>query len=260
MIQDPGNPSTLYATTGEATTVERSSIPVSLGFGIGILVSRDRGMTWSTLHAGAPARSARRIVGVPGQPQVLVTTNDALGIYRSVDGGTTWSQVRAMDSIPASSDFFQPRFYDLKVDPHDATQLIAGDRVGGIVRGTDAGATWSKRIVIAPSPPQQGRVEVAFAASNPGSVYATVSPEGSGTNRTRLNRSTDAGSTWTFVSDVVAADPVYANYQNGNRSYNNALWVDATDANHVIVGDVDGVVVVPLAAGFHGPVKLSGGK
>src|SRR4029453_18720419 len=101
--------------------------------------------------------------------------------------------------------------YELVVDPANPAHLMAGDFLGGGVHSYDAGATWSPRIAlpVTPSPGVGNRVELAFAASQPGLVYATVSPGHLGGGvlnspyQTRLYRSADSGVTWTFVSYVV---------------------------------------------------------
>jgi hypothetical protein len=70
------------------------------------------------------------------------------------------------------------------------------------------------------------RAEIAFAASMPGRVYASVD-----NNKGEVWRSDDSGATWQFQST-----PLHLNNQG---DYDNAIWVDPTDASHVIVAGLD---------------------
>ena len=90
---DPVNPSTVYAGTGEA----------SAGLvGVGVFRSADGGATWQYLPSTNPDLNAdwlfvNRLAVHPTQPQVLLAavTNASLasgGIYRSTDGGATWTR------------------------------------------------------------------------------------------------------------------------------------------------------------------------
>lgn len=242
IVQDPNDAATFYATTGESTnSLAYDGHP---SFGVGILVSRDRGFTWNIVSGTPSSAAARRLVAIPGMPGVVVTTNSEHGIYRSVDGGNNWTQVRPSEKIPWSNTVLPTLPYELVLDPADPRHLIAGDYLGGVTHSFDAGTTWGPRIAlpVTTGPAYGNRVELAFAPSQPGLVYATVSPGhlGGGVNnspfQTRLYRSADAGTSWTLVSHVVTPDS--PGYQNGNGAYNNMLWVDPSDANHVVAGDV----------------------
>src|SRR5207253_2917119 len=70
------------------------------------------------------------------------------------------------------------------------------------------------------------RAEIAFARAQAGLVYASID-----NNKGEVWRSTDAGATWQLLSN-----PQHLNDQG---DYDNAVWVDPTDAAHVVVAGLD---------------------
>ena len=149
---DPRHPSTLYAAVAgyglyRSTNSGASFKPVSHDVGgmvmalavsptgtifagdmqRGLLASRDGGKTWQpTLKA-----SLAGIAIDPKNPQVILATGP--GIFRSTDGGTTWSQVSRLASGagPVAWSPSNPRL----------AYVVGFDRT--LYRSSDAGATWS---------------------------------------------------------------------------------------------------------------------
>lgn len=122
---------------------------------IGIYRSTNGGSTWQALTTGLPTSGFTRIAlaaGPPLSPSVNSTfyaafaaTNDnLLGIFRSTDGGTSWSQViNPQDRGQASYNLA------LAVDPTDATIIYYGTSAnsnnngGTVFRSKDGGQTWA---------------------------------------------------------------------------------------------------------------------
>jgi hypothetical protein len=218
IVFDPLNPGVLYLGTGEA----------SAGLvGVGAFRSRDNGASWQYLAATNPDgngdwRFVNRLAIHPAQPSVLlagVTNVNGTqgGIYRSVNGGDAWVKVSALKAL------------DLAFDPNQPANAVAGLDDGAIAYSRDAGATWTRTAPLIPTPSGRGstaRAEIAFARSHQGVVYASVDDE-----KGQVWRSDDAGATWTFLST-----PAHLNNQG---DYDNAIWVDPSDANHVIVAGLD---------------------
>lgn len=92
MTQDPVNPQKIYAATGWVKSANRGSAA--------IYVSNDFGLTWNILPTGIPSRGSVQRVKLAQSPsnpnRIYALTVDLIGglyaIYRTNDGGTSWSQ------------------------------------------------------------------------------------------------------------------------------------------------------------------------
>ena len=119
----------------------------------GVWKSHDYGRTWVTVFDNQPTQSVGAIAVAPSNPDIIyVASGEGLhrpdlsvgdGIYRSSDGGKSWTHLglREGQQIPA-----------LAVDPRDPNRLFAavlGHPYGpsperGIFRSRTAGSTWQK--------------------------------------------------------------------------------------------------------------------
>jgi hypothetical protein len=218
IVFDPANANVVYLGTGEA----------SAGLvGVGAFKSIDGGNTWQFLAAtNADAspdwRYVNRLAVHPSQTRILLAalTNDARtsgAIYRSVDAGATWARVSTAKAL------------DIAFDPNNASNAVAGLDDGTLAYSRDAGASWSRseRIVASPSGRRNtARAEIAFARSQFGVVYASID-----NNKGEIWRSADSGATWQLMSAP--------GHLSDQGDYANAIWVDPTDANHVIAAGLD---------------------
>ena len=113
------------------------------GAGGGIWESLDTGATWQprtdqmpSLAIGAitfDPSAAKRVYAGSGEGNFYA--NLGAGVYRSTDGGTTWT-------VLASAPFVGIGFYDLVVDPQNPTVLYAAT-TNGFFRSTNSGVSWS---------------------------------------------------------------------------------------------------------------------
>ena len=218
LVFDPQNPSNVYMGTGEA----------SAGLvGVGAFKSVDGGNTWQYLaatnvDANPDWRFVNRLAVHPTQPQVLLAAlthnNLAAGsIYRSADGGVTWGRVSTFKAL------------DIAFDPNSPANVVAGLDDGAVAYSGNGGLDWMRSAALVPAPAGRGdsaRAEIAFARSQPGVVYASVDND-----KGEVWRSEDAGATWQKLST-----PQHLGNQG---DYDNAIWVDPTDASHVVVAGLD---------------------
>jgi hypothetical protein len=127
-----------------------------------IMRSTDRGRTWteSTLppaFAKAPEAQTGRAVdhtfwlspGLPSQPGVWWAGTSPLGLFRSEDGGMTWSGIEGFnrDLVARIGTIGQDTpdgsvTHSILVDPRDPGHLYVGLSGGGSFESLDGGASW----------------------------------------------------------------------------------------------------------------------
>jgi len=212
MALDPTNSNHLYFGSGEGffDAVMGSSNTAILR-GAGIFESIDAGVTWTRILSTSTPDwyFVNRLAFQPGNALVMLAAT-ASGIWRSTDGGQTWSQRTTTRTL------------DLDFHPTDPLRAVAGREDGRAQWTVDGGLTWSTVQISAIAT----RVELAYARSNPLTVFATVSDT---SWFVHVWRSLDGGQTWAQRSTQSI----------GTYSlYNNALWVDPTNANNLVYGGV----------------------
>lgn len=181
----PSNPDIIWVGTGEANS-QRSSY-----WGDGVYKSVDGGKTWKNM--GLPeSHHIGRIVVHPTNPDVvfvaalghLYTFNEERGLYRTTDGGETWTRVLYVDE--------KTGVVDVAINPENPDILFAAsyerlrrawdfDGAGpgsAIHRSTDGGTTWERLEGGLPSG-NIGRIGLDIYRTNPSIIYATVSNQNS---------------------------------------------------------------------------------
>ena len=253
---DAADPNVIYAATGEYNTNS---------WGCGILRSTDGGGSWTQLGAtsfrvgigGSPAGSAAfgklLVIRPPGgsvSNTVLLGASN-VGVYRSPDGGATWSFV--LSGTTASIVAHPTRTGTIFAGNSDF--FTAAHR--GVYKSSDNGATWS------PLPPLPGvtgdnirRIELAVTAAAPDLVYAVVG--GSDNKLLGLFVWDDAAGAWTRV----AASGVYTGSNRGDfgaqNYYDLAIAVDPRDASRIYMAGIrafrsvdGGATFKPIAMEIH---------
>ncbi len=176
----------------------------------GIWKSTDYGRTWQPLFDREPTGSIGALAVAPSNPDVIYAgSGEGLqrpdlsvgdGIYKSTDGGASWSHLglREGQQIPA-----------ILVDPKNPDRLfvaVLGHPYGpnaerGVFRSLDGGHTFQKVLF---KDADTGAVDLAFDPSDADTVYAALwaareAPWENGTFRgagSGLYKSTDGGTTW----------------------------------------------------------------
>ncbi|MEH6536687.1 MAG: glycosyl hydrolase [Psychroserpens sp.] len=142
---------TIWVGTGENNS-SRSSYA-----GIGILKSTDNGKTWQNMglkdahHIGRilinPNNPDEVVVGATGH---LYSPNQERGIYKTTDGGKTWSQKLFVDDMSGIIDVqhnpnnFNLMFASSWTKDRKAWNFDGNGNNSAIYKSTDAGNTWAK--------------------------------------------------------------------------------------------------------------------
>jgi photosystem II stability/assembly factor-like uncharacterized protein len=148
------------------------------------------------------------------------------GIYRTADGGSSWTRVHT----PTSGDQFGVVTTSVAFDPNNGLNAIAAGVNGQVAYSRDGGVTWTEHVIVAPGAFFL-RVEPAYARTVPNLLYASVdcvSLPGCELGGGRVYRSTDGGASWTQLSQPL--------HLGGQGLYANAIWVDPTNAQNLVVG------------------------
>lgn len=200
---DPQNPYVFY---------------IGLGTG-GVMKTSDNGGTFQGIFEHEAVAAIGAIAVAPSDPKVVwVGTGEANdrnssswgdGVYRSADGGATWTNVGLKDSKCIARIVVHP------TDPNTAWVAAVGELWGpsaerGLYKTTDGGKTW-KAVLQAPAPynTRAGCGDVAIDPSDPNTLYAAmyarqrtpwsflVGPEYTdGKDLGGIFKSTDGGTTW----------------------------------------------------------------
>ena len=202
----PSDPSAVWVGTGEPNNRQSSS------WGDGVFKSLDGGKTWKKMGLEA-TRHIGRIVVHPKNPEVAYVAalghlwgpNSERGVYKTTDGGKTWSHVLkinddtgvsdiAMD--PESPDTLYAAAYERRRTPYG---FNGGGPDSAIYKTTDGGATWKKLTKGLPyeNGGDTGRIGLDIYRKDPNIVYAIVQHEKGGTYR-----SEDKGETWKKMGDT----------------------------------------------------------
>jgi photosystem II stability/assembly factor-like uncharacterized protein len=204
---DPANPDVVWVGTGENVGGRH------VGFGDGVYRSADGGGSWENLGL-ADSQHISKIVVHPEDPAtVYVASQGPLwsaggerGLYKTTDGGSTWSNVLSAGEWTGVTDVVMdprdPQVLYAATWQHHRTvaALIDGGPESGIHRSTDAGTTWTRLTGGLPDG-NMGKIGLAISPQNPDVLYAAIELD----NRTGgVWRSADRGASWDKRSDAVA--------------------------------------------------------
>lgn len=193
VVQDtrPGHEDTWYAGTGEFYGVTSIAAFSCVFSGNGIFKSTDNGETWTLLTSTMSNTPQTSYVnGDMDFVWRIVTdhtdlTNDVVlaavynGVYRSADGGATWTPVLGIDtSVTTTSDYS-----DIIVTPGGVfyAYLSSDGPDKGVYRSTD-GITWTKILPASGWPGTYRRFTMAYNPTNENEVMFLGETPGVGTN------------------------------------------------------------------------------
>jgi len=279
---DQRDPKIVWVGTGEATNRQSS------GWGDGVYKSTDGGGTWRNMGlrdskhiariAVDPTNSSVVYVAVPGH---LWGPSRERGLYKSSDGGATWSLVLARDEDTGA--------VDVAIDPSDPSIVYAalyqrrrapfgfvgGGPGSGLYKSTDAGRSW-RRLTSGLPPGDVGRIGISIYRKDPRIVYLSLeqgerytSSISYGKRLGGVFRSEDKGESWRWMSDwnprpayssQIRVDPSdqsriymmqYSVSDDSGKTFreprqtlhgdDRTIWVDPKDSRHLVKADDGGV-------------------
>ncbi len=205
VVVAPSNPDVLYVASGEG--LQRPDLSV----GNGMYKSTNAGKTWTHLGLEAVQQIGGLAIDPRNENRVFVAAlghpygpNKERGVYRTTDGGKTWTKVLYIDENTGA--------IQVTIDPNNSNIIYADMWAGrqgpwengawngkesGLFKSTDGGATWKKLTVGLPTTEQGlGRIGFCIAPSNSNRLYATVDAGKYG----GIYRSDDAGETWANIN------------------------------------------------------------
>ena len=236
------NPDILYVGTGS------DGIRSNVIIGKGIYASDDAGQTWN--HVGL--ENAGQIGAVEIHPDDHNTlfvaaignpfkANNERGVYKSEDGGKTWTQALYitdtvgcgdLELAPDNPDIIYAGMWRGERKPW--TIISGGFQAGGVYKSIDGGKTWEKKKSGLPEG-LIGKIDFAVSPAMPSRVWALIeAPQDEG----GVFRSDDYGETWTLVSTKkeLLDRPFYYCNIDVNPQNPNSIFVNATQFWHSIDG------------------------
>ena len=204
----------------------------------GVWKTANGGLTWMPLTDKTGIMSVGAIAAAPSDSNVIyVGTGESCirgnisygdGIYKSLDGGKSWTHVGLEDTQHIAKIVVHPQNPDI-VFVAALGHAYGSNEMRGVFRSNDGGKTW-QRVLFKDN--RTGAIDLVFDPSNPHILFAALweaqrTPWGmtSGGPGSGLYRSGDDGATWKRVdghglpSGVLGRIGVSVSGADGNRVY-----------------------------------------
>ena len=199
----PSDHNVVYVGTGEA------AVRGNISYGAGVYKSVDAGKSWKNIGLKDTRHIGALIVDPKNADIVLVAAlghafgpNQERGIFRTTDGGKTWTKVLSKDENTGG--------IDVVFDPHNSNVAFAalwqarrqpwffssGGPGSGLYRSEDGGATWKRLEGNGLPDGILGRIGVSVSGADPNRVYAIIEAKEGG-----IYRSEDGGQKWSRVNE-----------------------------------------------------------
>lgn len=276
---DPSNSNTIWVGTGENVSGRH------VGWGDGVYKSLDAGQSWENMGLKNSEHIGKILVDPRNSDIIMVAAEGPLwssggdrGLYRSTNGGKTWTPTLKIDQNtgvtdvefdPSNPDVVYAAAYERR---RHTWSFLAGGLKSGIYKSTDNGASWKQVKAGLPSG-AMGKIGLAVTPADPSIVYATVEAN---EKEKGFYKSTDKGESWTKQNSYISGgtgphyyQEIEASHINPNLVYqmdvflhvtrdggrnfdylgtgrekhsdNHALWIDPDNGQHLIAGSDGGL-------------------
>lgn len=245
---DPVNPNIVYAGTGEENFSGDSY------YGCGVLRTTDGGATWTTLgqsvfQTGSGGARVGKILidqATAGTTNATLYAATSFGVYKSVNGGSTWAQLLSK-GFGFATDIIAPQGSGGPLFAAATSAFV--NAANGIYESLDGGLSWA--LVGGGLPTSNvGRIALSVSPINASVIYAGIENPSTG-NLTGLYRTNDGGVTWTQF----AANGVNCSTQCW---YGMTVTPSPTDPNTVFFGGLSlyrsidgGTTFTNVGSSFH---------
>ncbi len=206
----------------------------------GIFCSEDRGQTWTEKSNGLSERHVRWLAYHPDISDFEFAGTEPAGIFVSRDGGEFWRECTEVSDLRRQHKWwlpYSPGAGCVRGFCFHGQIAYAAVEVGAALRSDDGGESWrlvagaDGRPIFAPPPAHFIHPDVHSIEVHPSSPDLVLAPTGGG-----FYQSKDGGQTWRRINDCL---------------YVRAVWVDANDPKHLILGPSDG------AGGQNGRIEVT---
>jgi photosystem II stability/assembly factor-like uncharacterized protein len=112
-----------------------------LGSEHGLFRSENGGDVWQRIESPLNGKQVWSILNSPHRPDTLLVGTCPSRLYRSDDGGRSWSEP-VVEMEQGCPGILHTRVTSLAADPNDAETYWAGVEIDGLRRSRDGGRTW----------------------------------------------------------------------------------------------------------------------
>ncbi|MBV9008546.1 MAG: hypothetical protein JO354_05170, partial [Verrucomicrobia bacterium] len=199
----PSDHNVIYVGTGEA------AIRGNTTYGTGLYKSLDAGKTWKNVGLRDTHQIGAVIVDPHNSDIALVAAlghafgpNQERGIFRTADGGKTWTKVLYKDENSGGIDVvFDPKnpnvvFAALWQTRRQPWFFSSGGPGSGLYKSEDNGVTWKQLTGNGLPGGILGRIGISVSGADSNRVYAIIEAKEGG-----IFRSDDGGDKWTRVNE-----------------------------------------------------------
>ncbi|MEO5567877.1 MAG: hypothetical protein ABIR92_05265, partial [Gemmatimonadaceae bacterium] len=244
------NPDVVWVGKGEANNRQSTS------WGDGVYKSVDGGKTWQFMGLKESKHIGRILIDPTNNDVVLVGAGGPLfgpggerGVYKTTNGGQTWTQTLRTDAETGVTDMAMsatdPKtIYAATYQRRRTTCCMnGGGPASGLHKSTDGGDTWTRISGGGWPAGNLGRIGIDTYRKNGNTIYVEIEGEGPAgggrggrggatantvPNHTGVYRSDDAGATWRRVSQ-----------SNDRPMYFSQIRIDPNNPDRLYMGGVD---------------------